>query len=53
MDRDVMQLLRGLADDGRTVLVVTHSVAELALCDKLLVMRRAAAWPTSARRRRR
>ncbi|MFB7497783.1 FHA domain-containing protein [Streptomyces sp. NPDC056161] len=38
MDRDVMQLLRGLADDGRTILVVTHSVAELALCDKLLVM---------------
>ncbi|CAC28546.1 FHA domain-containing protein [Streptomyces sp. SID7813] len=38
MDRDVMQLLRGLADDGRTVLVVTHSVAELATCDKLLVM---------------
>ncbi|MGW1159994.1 FHA domain-containing protein [Streptomyces sp. NPDC002519] len=38
MDRDVMQLLRGLADDSRTVLVVTHSVAELALCDKLLVM---------------
>lgn len=38
MDRDVMQLLRGLSDDGRTVLVVTHSVAELALCDKLLVM---------------
>ncbi|NLU74800.1 FHA domain-containing protein [Streptomyces sp. HNM0575] len=38
MDRDVMQLLRGLADDGRTVLVVTHSVAELGLCDKLLVM---------------
>ncbi|MCZ9337576.1 AAA family ATPase, partial [Streptomyces sp. TRM76130] len=38
MNRDVMQLLRGLADDGRTVLVVTHSVAELALCDKLLVL---------------
>ncbi|MER7124542.1 FHA domain-containing protein [Streptomyces goshikiensis] len=38
MDRDVMQLLRGLADDGRTVLVVTHSVAELGICDKLLVM---------------
>ncbi|WP_018567722.1 FHA domain-containing protein [Streptomyces sp. PsTaAH-124] len=38
MDRDVMTLLRGLADDGRTVLVVTHSVAELAICDKLLVM---------------
>lgn len=38
MDRDVMKLLRDLADDGRTVLVVTHSVAELAICDKLLVM---------------
>ncbi|MER8157651.1 FHA domain-containing protein [Streptomyces sp. NPDC094472] len=38
LDRDVMKLLRGLADDGRTVLVVTHSVAELALCDRVLVM---------------
>ncbi|MDB1088408.1 FHA domain-containing protein [Streptomyces sp. ACA25] len=38
MDRDVMQLLRGLADDGRTVLVVTHSVAELGLCDRVLVL---------------
>ncbi|MFD5321686.1 FHA domain-containing protein [Streptomyces sp. NPDC127098] len=38
MDRDVMQLLRSLADDGRTVLVVTHSVAELGLCDRVLVM---------------
>ncbi len=27
-----------LSDDGRTVLVVTHPVAELAICDKLLVM---------------
>jgi len=38
MDRDVMKMLRGLADEGRTVLVVTHSVAELAICDRLLVM---------------
>ncbi|RSS98966.1 MULTISPECIES: ABC transporter ATP-binding protein/permease [Streptomyces] len=38
MDRDVMQLLRTLANDSRTILVVTHSVAELGLCDKLLVM---------------
>ncbi|MFF4040120.1 ATP-binding cassette domain-containing protein [Streptomyces sp. NPDC001816] len=38
MDRDVMQLLRGLADDGRTVLVVTHSVGELEQCDKVLVL---------------
>jgi ABC-type multidrug transport system ATPase subunit len=38
MDRDVMKMLRDLANEGRTVLVVTHSVAELALCDRLLVM---------------
>ncbi|MFF5672245.1 FHA domain-containing protein [Streptomyces hygroscopicus] len=38
LDRDVMKLLRELADDGRTVLVVTHSVAELSLCDRVLVM---------------
>lgn len=38
MDRDVMQLLRGLADDGRIVLVVTHSVWQLDLCDKVLVL---------------
>ncbi|AVZ77023.1 ABC transporter ATP-binding protein [Streptomyces lunaelactis] len=38
MDRDVMQLLRRLADDGRTIIVVTHSVRELELCDKVLVL---------------
>ncbi|MGW3200874.1 ATP-binding cassette domain-containing protein [Streptomyces sp. NPDC001118] len=38
MDRDVMHLLRGLADDGRIVLVVTHSVGELELCDQVLVL---------------
>ncbi|MEU8824822.1 FHA domain-containing protein [Streptomyces sp. NPDC048636] len=38
MDRDVMQLLRTLADDGRTILVATHSVAELSVCDRVLVM---------------
>ncbi|MBW8805317.1 MAG: ATP-binding cassette domain-containing protein [Catenulisporales bacterium] len=38
MDRDVMRMLRGLTDEGRTVLVVTHSVAELEACDLLLVM---------------
>ncbi|MFD8863868.1 FHA domain-containing protein [Streptomyces sp. NPDC059590] len=38
LDRNVMKLLRELADDGRTVLVVTHSVAELSLCDRVLVL---------------
>ncbi|MGW2546083.1 ATP-binding cassette domain-containing protein, partial [Kitasatospora sp. NPDC001574] len=38
MERSVMQMLRGLADDGRTVVVVTHSVLSLAVCDRLLVL---------------
>ncbi|HEV7451377.1 MAG TPA: FHA domain-containing protein [Pseudonocardiaceae bacterium] len=38
LDREVMQILRALADGGRTVVVVTHSVANLDLCDKLMVL---------------
>nr|WP_234542427.1 FHA domain-containing protein [Streptomyces shenzhenensis] len=38
MDRTVMTMLRGLADDGRTVIVVTHSVLSLDGCDRLLVL---------------
>ena len=38
LDKSVMQTLRGLADDGRTVVVVTHSVAHLEICDRLLLM---------------
>jgi len=38
MDLQVMQSLRSLADDGRTVIVVTHSVAQLDLCDYVLVL---------------
>ncbi|MGW1894357.1 FHA domain-containing protein [Streptomyces sp. NPDC002004] len=38
MDRSVMHMLRGLARDGRTVVVVTHSVLSLDLCDRLLVL---------------
>ncbi len=38
MDRSVMHLLRRLADDGRTVIVVTHSVLSLEVCDRLLVL---------------
>ncbi|GAB7186841.1 FHA domain-containing protein [Kitasatospora sp. Ki12] len=38
MERSVMHMLRGLADDGRTVVVVTHSVLSLNVCDRLLVL---------------
>lgn len=36
--RVLMQKLRELADDGRTVVVVTHELANLDLCDQLLVL---------------
>ena len=38
MDRQVMKTLRELADDNRGVLVVTHSVAHLDVCDDVLVL---------------
>jgi ABC-type multidrug transport system ATPase subunit len=38
MDKEVMVALRRLADGGRTVIVVTHSVAQLNMCDYLLVL---------------
>ena len=41
MDRSVMQTLRMLADDAenpRTVVVVTHNVANLEVCDRLLLL---------------
>ncbi|GAB3586269.1 FHA domain-containing protein [Calidifontibacter terrae] len=38
LDKQVMQTLRGLADGGRTVVVITHSVANLGVCDKVLLL---------------
>ncbi|QQS02249.1 MAG: ATP-binding cassette domain-containing protein [Austwickia sp.] len=38
LDKSVMQTLRSLADGGRTVVVVTHSVANLGLCDRVLLL---------------
>ena len=38
LDRSVMQTLRGLADGGRTVVVITHNVANLNLCDSILLL---------------
>jgi ABC transport system ATP-binding/permease protein len=37
-EKSVMQTLRGLASDGRSVVVVTHSTAQLNLCDRLLIL---------------
>ncbi|MET8426262.1 FHA domain-containing protein [Nocardia sp. NPDC004860] len=38
LDKTVMEMLSELAHDGRTVIVVTHSVANLDSCDRLLVL---------------
>jgi ABC-type multidrug transport system ATPase subunit/pSer/pThr/pTyr-binding forkhead associated (FHA) protein len=38
LDKSVMQSLRTLADDSRTVVVVTHSVANLDVCDLVLML---------------
>jgi ABC-type multidrug transport system ATPase subunit/pSer/pThr/pTyr-binding forkhead associated (FHA) protein len=37
-EKSVMELLRELADGGRTVLTVTHSIQSLDLCDRLLFL---------------
>ncbi len=37
-ERSLMELLRTLADGGRTVIVVTHSVQSIRLCDRVLVL---------------
>ncbi len=38
LDRQVMLMLRQLADAGRVVLVVTHSVSYLDICDQILLI---------------
>ena len=38
LDKSVMELMSGLAKDGRTVIIVTHSVINLDVCDRLLVL---------------
>jgi ABC-type multidrug transport system ATPase subunit len=38
LDKSVMLQLRDLAHDGRTVVVVTHSVLNLLACDRLLIL---------------
>jgi ABC-type multidrug transport system ATPase subunit/pSer/pThr/pTyr-binding forkhead associated (FHA) protein len=38
LDKAVMQTLRTLADGGRTVVVITHSVANLSLADRVMLL---------------
>ncbi|WP_026917930.1 FHA domain-containing protein [Gordonia shandongensis] len=38
LDQQVMKTLRRLADAGRVVLVVTHSLTYLSLCDQVLLL---------------
>jgi ABC-type multidrug transport system ATPase subunit len=38
LDAHVMELLRQLADQGQTVVVVTHAVENLGVCDNLVVL---------------
>src|SRR3979411_3290459 len=38
LDQQVMKMLRQLADAGRVVVVVTHSLAYLDVCDQLLLL---------------
>ena len=38
LDKSVMEQMRDLAHEARTVIVVTHSVANLDMCDRLLVL---------------
>ena len=37
-EKSVMQTLRTLANDGRSVVLVTHNIAHLNMCDRLLVL---------------
>lgn len=39
-ERNLMQSLREMADNGKTVILVTHSTLQLQLCDKIVFMGR-------------
>ena len=40
LDRRMMHLLRQLADNGQTVVLVTHATANISLCDQLVFLAR-------------
>lgn len=37
-ERNLMRSLRGMADGGKTVILVTHSTLQLKMCDKIVFM---------------
>ena len=37
-ERNLMQSLRNMADNGKTVILVTHSTLQLQMCDKIVFM---------------
>ncbi len=40
LDKKMMQLLRKLADEGRTVILVTHATTNIKLCDRVVFLGR-------------
>ncbi len=38
LEADMMRLMRSLSHDGHTIILVTHSVVNISLCDNLAVM---------------
>jgi ABC-type multidrug transport system ATPase subunit/ABC-type multidrug transport system permease subunit len=40
LDKEMMNLLRELADQGRTIILVTHATANLEVCDRIAFMGR-------------
>ncbi|OKH51328.1 maltooligosyl trehalose synthase [Calothrix sp. HK-06] len=38
LDKEMMQLLRGLANSGRTIILVTHATTNINLCDRLVFL---------------
>jgi ABC-type cobalamin/Fe3+-siderophores transport system ATPase subunit len=53
LDKSIMFQLRDLAHDGRTIIVVTHSVLNLMVCDRLLILAPAEGRPFTGRRAKR
>ncbi|MGH4050564.1 MAG: FHA domain-containing protein [Clostridium sp.] len=38
MERNMMKLLRKLADNGKTIILITHATANINLCDKAVIL---------------